>query len=577
MNRRNCCNPLLLPLALIAIGGNFCSFSASSNVRAQANSLDAPVPPTSAAVEAKNGYPDLVFNQADSADSFSNSHSASGELLDLLQSDSYEKRQTSANAKHIESANRRLFSLSEDPAKLQDELQLTNGAVVLAVNTDLRTVSSGDAIQLQQFGKSRVFTITSARTTGNGSTFILGKTDNDETISLLISTSGSAVGRITLTDDVWQISPTGSTGVVTLTSSSTSQLRAMPFGDDMRVSAQPSRPAHSAQFQVSSTTSSTISVLMLYDPNLPDPVATVEYLLQLTNQIQTDSGTGIIFEATSYRSFVATSTPLDTITDSTQVQTWRDQEKADLVAWVGSFNTNYGYCGEAWVPGANGQDFASQVAELGYSVTLYGSSGSTYCPEETLAHEFGHNLGAAHDRANSGTLTPYYPYAYGDGVGGTFGTVMSYLEPEVGKYSSPLLSCPTRPCGQENYTDVVRALNNVRQIVADIYQGVSVTSAPTAPIINEIQPGNEELTVRFTPGDTGGLAVTYLVACGDSTTSTSGNVATVSGLQNEVPVSCTVTASNAKGSVTSAAVVATPESSATGLPIWLLYEATKDR
>ena len=748
-------------------------FSAFSNVALRVEGLAAPDQPVVSAVQGGNGSAILSFSAPNSNGAAVDSYSASCEIADTLERGVYDKLPTVENAKLVSPKYRTSLSLMTSAAKLKDSLQLPKGAVGIVLNNDVRTLSPGDEIQFQQFEKSLALTVTSVRTTETGSTFITGETDKNETLSLLISANGSAAGRITLADEIWQISPTHTTGVAAVTSSKASQLHLMPFGDDMRLLEPSGVLGRAANVPAANTTSSTISVLMLYDPNLPDPVTTSEYLLQFANQVQAISGTGITFVATSYKSFAATGDPLNTITGSSQVQTWRDQEKADLVAWIGDLNASYGYCGVAWVPGANGQDFASQAAGGGYSVTLYGSSGSVYCTDETLAHELGHNLGAAHDRANSGTLSPYYPYAFGDGINGTFGTVMSYLAPQVGKYSSPFLSCPTRSCGHENYTDVVRALNNVRQIVADIYEGgsgtsaiepnvlfggsvspsstqfttegttvtftltpdigyavsnvvgsctgqlngnqytvtagrdtcnfeaqfipsgksysvnigstagglarptgeifvtpfdqiditlesepdyalvdintscpggysggsfltsditsncyfnalfaraqggqsgrtspltvtgltnnhayrcrvtaanafgsslpsaavlvVPTTTAPSAPVINQVQVGNEELTIRFTPGDTGGLAVTYEVTCGDVTSTTFGNSATVSGLQNDEPVSCTVTARNAKGSAISVAVVGTPESSAMGLPIWLLYEARKDR
>jgi len=41
-------------------------------------------------------------------------------------------------------------------------------------------------------------------------------------------------------------------------------------------------------------------------------------------------------------------------------------------------------------------------------------------------------MGSAHDRAHQ-TTSPYFPYAYGYGIEGSFGTIMSYINPTVGK------------------------------------------------------------------------------------------------------------------------------------------------
>ena len=51
----------------------------------------------------------------------------------------------------------------------------------------------------------------------------------------------------------------------------------------------------------------------------------------------------------------------------------------------------------------------------------------------------------------------------------------------------------------------------------------------------------------------------------------------ISGLTNETAYTCTVTATNAMGTsaASSATASITPEEVATGLPIWLLYQATQ--
>ncbi len=83
------------------------------------------------------------------------------------------------------------------------------------------------------------------------------------------------------------------------------------------------------------------------------------------------------------------------------------------------------------------------------------------CSDYTLAHEIGHNLGCLHDRPNADAYIDSkgkilhtgfipvgaFPYSYGYGKEGNFGTIMSYIWPRIGKFSNPDIRCMGEPCG----------------------------------------------------------------------------------------------------------------------------------
>ena len=107
-------------------------------------------------------------------------------------------------------------------------------------------------------------------------------------------------------------------------------------------------------------------------------------------------------------------------------------------------------------------------------------------------------------------------------------------------------------------------------------------SKPSQPIITATDYGDEELYLKISVNDDGGQPVTrYDAICtggGRTYTGSSTNSSnTVSGLTNETPYTCTVTATNSVGTSSSstASLPITPEWTQTGLPIWLLYEASK--
>ncbi|PIE69733.1 MAG: hypothetical protein CSA21_00830 [Deltaproteobacteria bacterium] len=107
-----------------------------------------------------------------------------------------------------------------------------------------------------------------------------------------------------------------------------------------------------------------------------------------------------------------------------------------------------------------------------------------------------------------------------------------------------------------------------------INQGV--TGPPDAPVITEIIAGSGSVTVYFSPpGNNGGAAIAlYTVTCttpeqpAQTITGDSSPLA-ITGLINDVPYECTVTATNEAGftSNASAAVVVTPQKNGLFFPV----------
>jgi hypothetical protein len=104
-----------------------------------------------------------------------------------------------------------------------------------------------------------------------------------------------------------------------------------------------------------------------------------------------------------------------------------------------------------------------------------------------------------------------------------------------------------------------------------------LATQPGTPGITRIDEEDGELWVYFGAGSTGNLPVTYTAQCGEKAASGNGSPLRVKELQNGAPVSCQVTATNDRGSRSSAAVTATPkEFTSGGLPVWLLYRAAQE-
>jgi peptidyl-Asp metalloendopeptidase len=164
-----------------------------------------------------------------------------------------------------------------------------------------------------------------------------------------------------------------------------------------------------------------------------------------------------------------------------QVHQLRDQHKADLVALIVDNGGNS--CGIAYVM-ANGP-------RAGFASSAFSVTARDCLANDTLAHELGHNMGNAHDRATGGTGVFAYSYGYRDEIG-RFRTVMAYACPTVScprvKYfSNPRLLYNGRPLGIDHATDPAnsadnaRSMNEVRQIVAAWRTGPASNTPPQTP------------------------------------------------------------------------------------------------
>jgi len=284
--------------------------------------------------------------------------------------------------------------------------------------------------------------------------------------------------------------------------------------------AQTSTTAQSQTLASSATTSGgpTIDVMVAYTSGVVSAYGSasaaltrINNLVDITNQAYADSGVSqrirlVHTMQVSYTDTNDNTKALDDVTgddgkgnslpipSSLQgVASARTQYGADLVVLLRHFNNagNNG-CGVAWLIGGNQTQIdPTQDNAFGYSVVQDGSDGGYFCLDTSFAHELGHNMGSAHDRAHadknsSGNPIPgAYAYSFGylgNGAAG-FSTIMAYgsdTQTPVNYFSNPGISkCQNSPCGvadsSTSSADNAHSLNNTASLIAQ-FEGTKVAA-----------------------------------------------------------------------------------------------------
>jgi peptidyl-Asp metalloendopeptidase len=252
------------------------------------------------------------------------------------------------------------------------------------------------------------------------------------------------------------------------------------------------------QAYANSQVSATLRLVATVQVSYPDATSNESALYELTGLTCTDSGC-------KTTTIPAALQPLHAA---------RDQYGADLVSLVRNFNDpEQGGCGIAWIVGGEQTriDATDEYAGMSVISDTNGMGGASfpdngyYCRDETLAHEFGHNMGSAHDRTtaagsddsdNDGNLLDAdeygrYPYSFGyrtNGAGNFF-TVMAYREAGSSQvqnrvFSNPQLSicgpvgAQVYPCGVASEADNARSLRDTIPVIATFR--ISRASRPMA-------------------------------------------------------------------------------------------------
>lgn len=160
----------------------------------------------------------------------------------------------------------------------------------------------------------------------------------------------------------------------------------------------------------------------------------------------------------------------------------RNQYAVSEVVLMRAFQSDVDtYCG---ITSLNGYDPKSSYAIVRDRAPADNSG--IYCGDDVFAHEMGHQFGNVHDRSNSYSYPPLFPYSYAwADPAGKWGTIMSLTQPHITLYANPALltQCRGAPCGMPddapNAADNVTTLLKTAPVVAQFAAAFAPTPAPT--------------------------------------------------------------------------------------------------
>ncbi|HAQ33952.1 MAG: hypothetical protein CMF74_15265 [Maricaulis sp.] len=175
---------------------------------------------------------------------------------------------------------------------------------------------------------------------------------------------------------------------------------------------------------------------------------------------------------------------------------------ADLVGIIQRCQASLGSAGLAYLLGGSSDTINASSATAAYSVSadwIDGedtdlSNGFSLCGDVTFAHEIGHNMGFAHDAANSTAGSGVRDYAHGFIVPGSYRTIMAYPSGQAGEvgtmyFSNPDITlCPNNAACGSATVNAARAAReeslNIVNFRAEIPRVVSAVLPVTRAVAN---------------------------------------------------------------------------------------------
>jgi len=314
-----------------------------------------------------------------------------------------------------------------------------------------------------------------------GSVTWIGKPENLDG-SIVMSVCGNVLfGRIELRDEVYKIEPVKNTNTHRIFKLDPD--KAAPIDDGGAVPPYgilPDEESKDIPPSAKTDDGSVFDVLVLYTNGFAEQyqgdelIAQISYLAGVANTSYTNSEVDLTARVVGLREVDYTDGGKegDALNDLTngkgvfsKVAALRNQLGADLVVLLRVFKDDNDACGQGWQMTSLNSSFekwAFSVVQVG---RITQGSSISYCTDQTLAHEMGHNMGCDHEPAYA--IGAVFKYSYGYCFY-PYKSVMAYCtsaETRVSYFSNPDVTYDGIATGAEDANNA-RSINKVKQTIA---------------------------------------------------------------------------------------------------------------